>query len=357
MTASGRSLQGERLILAKSGIIHSAIARSALAIGVLGLLLAGASGCGAVITPEVEGSATATTPRPTATLAVGTALPVTMPPPAAAETLVPTPTTAPLVYVIESGDTLSSIAATYGVSVEALQAANGIQNPLLLQVGQELVIPTGSEFVGEVPVEPREILPTPTPMPISIRGIGFYETAVGSLDCLGEFVNTTPNVLTNVQMRVTLYDAAGSPVIEGETFASADILPPSGRAPFRILFISPPSNFVSHQEVLLRAQDAGELAEGYWNLEVVEVNGAPSGPQFEVTGSVRNSDAARSANSVVVIATAYDAEGRVNGFRQSVLNPEQGLAPGATIPFQMRLTTYGGLPTDFTVFAYGATID
>lgn len=48
-----------------------------------------------------------------------------------------------LVHVVVPGDNLSRIAARYGVSVNALVAANNIWNPNRIYVGQVLVIPTG----------------------------------------------------------------------------------------------------------------------------------------------------------------------------------------------------------------------
>ena len=44
-------------------------------------------------------------------------------------------------YTVQSGDSLSSIAGRYGVTVEAICQANGIENPNLIQVGQVLTIP------------------------------------------------------------------------------------------------------------------------------------------------------------------------------------------------------------------------
>lgn len=49
-------------------------------------------------------------------------------------------------YVVVPGDTLSRIAASYGVSVQALATANNIWNPSLIYVGQVLTIPTGSYY-------------------------------------------------------------------------------------------------------------------------------------------------------------------------------------------------------------------
>lgn len=46
-------------------------------------------------------------------------------------------------YTVQSGDTLSAIAAGYGTSVQALAAANGIANVNLIFAGQVLTIPSG----------------------------------------------------------------------------------------------------------------------------------------------------------------------------------------------------------------------
>lgn len=47
-------------------------------------------------------------------------------------------------YTIVWGDTLSGIASRFGVSINALVAANGIANPDLIYAGDTIVIPDGS---------------------------------------------------------------------------------------------------------------------------------------------------------------------------------------------------------------------
>jgi len=50
-------------------------------------------------------------------------------------------------YVVQEGDTLYSIALSFGVTVDALQQINGIADPSLLTIGQKLIIP-GYEGIG-----------------------------------------------------------------------------------------------------------------------------------------------------------------------------------------------------------------
>lgn len=57
------------------------------------------------------------------------------------------------VHVVASGDTLFSISQRYGVSQEAIIAANGLTNPNSLVVGQQLVIPAP----GSVTVPPTTV--------------------------------------------------------------------------------------------------------------------------------------------------------------------------------------------------------
>jgi LysM repeat protein len=305
--------------------------------------------CGKVITPQptTETSPTRTsvpastpTPRPAATA------PLT--PPAATATSTITPT--PIVHVVQEGETLLSIAFDYGVNLQALQAVNGIENPQLLQVGQSLIIPTGEEEAGAAP---GVLLPTPTPLPFDVQGIAFHDTPVGSLWCMGDIVNTTAFTLTNVQIHVTLFDAAGEQLAEADAFAAADLILPGERSPFGILFTTPPPGWASPQVTILRGEAAGALAASYVPVAVTDVDGQPSGSQFQVSGVVQNTSAEQAAGSVSVIVTTYDAEGLVTGFRQGKAELEGALAPGATAPFTLLFTFHGDVPADFNVIALG----
>jgi LysM repeat protein len=77
----------------------------------------------------------------------------------------------PGVYVVRTGDNLSLIAVKLGVTMEELMAANGIENPDWIGVGQKLVIPnpggpSPTSTVPPVPTLTETPLPFDPPTPI-----------------------------------------------------------------------------------------------------------------------------------------------------------------------------------------------
>jgi LysM repeat protein len=83
---------------------------------------------------------TPTTMPPTAVIQPTTAPPTEEVYPTAVPAATTAPTTSEVMYVVQRGDTLYSIARRYGTTVEAIASANGIANPSLIQVGQTLRI-------------------------------------------------------------------------------------------------------------------------------------------------------------------------------------------------------------------------
>jgi murein DD-endopeptidase MepM/ murein hydrolase activator NlpD len=59
-----------------------------------------------------------------------------------------------VVHVVERGQTLWRIARAYGVSLELLAEANGLEDPTALEVGQRLFIPGASEALEVEPYRP-----------------------------------------------------------------------------------------------------------------------------------------------------------------------------------------------------------
>ena len=82
---------------------------------------------------RASGLATPPTQTPLAVIAV---LPPTPPP--------PSPTTAEQTYIVKAGDNPESIATQFGIKTAELIAANNIEDPQKLQIGQTLKIPPPS---------------------------------------------------------------------------------------------------------------------------------------------------------------------------------------------------------------------
>ncbi|TET96063.1 MAG: LysM domain-containing protein [Anaerolineales bacterium] len=103
--------------------------------------------------PALPGFLASKTPTPTET---HTPRPPTATPTVTltlAPTFTPTPS-GPITYIVEPGDTLSSIAEQFGVEVVLLMALNNITDPNQLFVNTEIIIPASEAQ-----------LPTKTPLP------------------------------------------------------------------------------------------------------------------------------------------------------------------------------------------------
>ena len=59
-----------------------------------------------------------------------------------------------LVHIVVAGDTLSAIARTFGVSLDAILAVNDIPDPNALLVGQRIVIPVAATAAETTPQPP-----------------------------------------------------------------------------------------------------------------------------------------------------------------------------------------------------------
>lgn len=126
------------------------------------------------------------TPEPTATLQPPTDTPVPSVTPE--PTLTPTPA-GPISYIVEEGDTLFSIAEQFGVTMDALIAANALEDPSNIGVGTELIIP-----------DPEALLPTETPLPGTLVAGTMIEYVVRSGDSIGsiaEAFNSTVEAIAD----------------------------------------------------------------------------------------------------------------------------------------------------------------
>ncbi len=261
-----------------------------------------------------------------------------------------------MIYVVQSGDTFLGIAMEYGVSLDALLKANGLNVNEFLHIGQALIIPmeTGDEMQPAAPVD-HLMLNTPTPLPLTIQGIALYHTPVGGVQCLGEVLNTSDSPVTNLQLRVALAAVDGTLLVDQSVLVAADYLPPGEAAPFATLFSDPPAGAVEAQAQLLRGEPIGGVTASFVPLEVLELQGQVSGPQYRVSGSVVNRVGSE-VSEVRIVVTVYDGEGRVYGYRLMPLS--EPLAANESRPFEVLLTPQGTTPpASFRVLAWAKKLE
>ena len=305
--------------------------------------------CGQVITLTPT-----PTPEPTATIAIAavaaTAPPTPTPAPyTPAPTATPTITPTPLFHTIESGDSLLGIADQHGVSVAALQEANGILDPRSLQLGQQLIIPREEEL------EPDALTtPTPTPLPVSVENVHFAETQIGGLWVLGEVYNDSDVPLEQVRVGVDLVDDQDNPIAQASSLLSLDLIDIGERAPFAVLFGTAPDSFERYQVYAMSAVPA-YVGSYYRDLEVRDLSGENEGvASYIVSGRIFNFGP-EEAVSVQVVLTAYDPLDRVIAMRK--VDPEYNVVPvGGETEFSAVLAPVGGPVARVEAVAQGRRI-
>jgi LysM repeat protein len=323
------------------------------------VLLMTLAGCASVLTPVPTA-----TPTPAPTYAPGMATPTVAPgsfltPIPPTPTFTPSPTPTPVIHIVERGDSLFGIALEYGVTVNGLVRANGLNEADYLRIGQTLMIPVEEEEapVDGEPIVPQGhvILPTPTPLPLTPSGISLYQTPVGGLWCMGEVVNTTGGPVTNLHIEVTLLAPDGAALLTARTLAAADYLAPNARAPFSILFRRPPEGVADVDARLIRGEEMSAITAGFIPVTIVGAEGGVSGPQYRVRGTLVN-ESGRNLTRLSVVATIYSADGNVVGYRQVIMIEEAWLLAGEQRTFELLLTPQVvETPAGFSVIAWGHT--
>ena len=307
------------------------------------------AGCGQLITPSPKATrgVEQASPQPAPTLtrrATVTPAPAT---PLPTGTPMPTPT--PIVYAVQPGDTLLAVATQFGVSVQAIQEANGITDPRRLQVGQPLIVPGPEE-------DPQQThTPTPTPLPLSVQGLAFQRTPVGGLWALGEVQNPGNESVSDVLVQVSLLDGQGHLLAAETGLLQLDIVAAGRTVAFALLFSDPPVQFAQYQALVLSGVPAPPQARTYLDLVATEVRGETLGPDtYRVSGQLRNVGAS-DAERLSLLVTGYDDRLNVAAVRQASLGVSVLRAAGVT-PFQVDLTMVGSPVVTYSVQAQALAV-
>lgn len=277
--------------------------------------------CAGETTPDLAPAAPYQTasPSPTPTLL-----------PALTEILLPTPTV--VIYTVVLGDTLGAIADRFGVSLEALMAANPDIQPTALTVGTQLVIPTDSARPSE---------PTPSPAPVPVRQAHCWPETTGGVWCFALIQNEYAEMLENLSAQFTMLDENGDALASQIAYAPLNILPPGASMPLGVHFPAP----VDAQSALrVQVLTAIRLLPGDARylpamLENTLVSVGAGGHSAQVSGRVMLTTLDGLANTLWVLAVAYDKAGSLVGFRRWEAGAP--LAGGESVTFEFLVSSTG----------------
>ena len=249
-----------------------------------------------------------------------------------AEAPLPTPT--PFLYTIQQGDTMSSVALKFGVSIDELQTANPELSPNAMSVGQVIHIPSNPQNPsGE---------PTPTPAAFTIEQIECYPTADQGMWCFVLAHNEFSDFMENVSAQITLVDENNTVLATQTALLPLNILPPNTSLPLTAFFppeISPDAK--PQVQVLTSIRllpDDKRYLPATINNTLVQVYA--DGRSARVKGQVILPAYAETARQTWVIGTAYDETARVVGMRR--WESSASLSPGATLSFEFLVSSLGG---------------
>ena len=246
----------------------------------------------------------------------------------------PLPSPTPFTYTVQRGDTISSIALKFGISMDDLQAANPDVSPNAMSVGQVINIPSNPENPsGE---------PTPTPVPFTVQQIECYPTADKGMWCFVLVHNDFADFMENVSAQVTLVDANNTMIASQTALLPLNILPPNTSLPLTVFFPPEiPLDAKPQVQVLTAIRllpDDERYLPATINNTLVQVNA--DGRSAQVSGVVLLQGDTKKANQVWVAATAYDESGNVVGVRRWESNA--GLEAGGSLPFAFMVSSLGG---------------
>jgi hypothetical protein len=232
---------------------------------------------------------------------------------------------------------MSALAQKFGVSLDALIAANPTISPNAMPVGATLLIPTDQNNpTGES---------TPTPVPFVISQIDCYPTLDNGMWCFALARNDSPDALENLSARLSLHSADGGLVAAQDALLPLNVIPPHTSLPLTVFF-PPPAPLDARlrarilSSTILAPNDARYLPAALTN-PLIEI--APDGRTARVTGQVSLPAGSVPAQTVWVAAVAYDEMGRVAGFRRW-----EGVGVGA---FDLTVASLGSRVTRVEVFA------
>jgi LysM repeat protein len=295
------------------------------------ITLAGTSACQGAAGPPAPTVAPTATP-PISAYATRTPSP---PPPAAqaprrTATPPPPPTPTPFLHTIVKDDTLLGVALRYGVSLEALLAANPGIDPGFLTIGMTVTIPLSDTL---------PVIPSPTPLAIQVQAPACYSLGDGGAGCFLLVQNEQEAAVESLAVQLDLLDAGGQALASQALTAPLNLLPGGRSMPMWAAFDLPLSQVAQAEARLVSALPVESAAGRYLALQAsASPQISPDGRSARLEGALSLAEGEPAAAQVWLLAFAADRDGRIVAMRRW---ESADLAPGQVLPFTIQLYSLG----------------
>lgn len=241
---------------------------------------------------------------------------------------------------MQKGETLIGIAVKYGLSLDALLAANPGLVPEALSVGSSLVIPAGpgsaaASAVGAVP----------TPLPMVLSTVACFDQAGGGRYCLLEAKNPNESALEAVQAQVVLAGGDGQVLAEAAAQPALRAIGPGASVPLVAFFPAVPAGVAAVGVFPVSAMPVGAAGDRYLALTVQAQGSDLTRPVVELRGTVGNPAAV--PVKVRLAAALYDGSGQLAGC--GWLELPAPLEVGQSLPFTLPVAVLGNAPVSRSV--------
>ncbi len=219
---------------------------------------------------------------------------------------------APQQHVVENGDTFSAIAFRYGLTMDQLQAANPKIDPVLLQIGDELIIPPGEADAYDAFIQEMYSAY------VQNNGTECFTSPAQNISCIARVQNPGDELVTNVFLRLNLTDSAGQNIELSAGTPLIQLLPgeeipvlfygfKSGTPPFATSFS------VTNLEVFDNTVNSFRLPKDQWeNTVTISADKLSAAIHIRIFQNPDSSDPNKKYN---ILAVAYRLDGIPVGIR------------------------------------------
>ncbi|MCD6356421.1 MAG: LysM peptidoglycan-binding domain-containing protein [Anaerolineaceae bacterium] len=224
-------------------------------------------------------------------------------------TALPQPTPKPVVHVVTLGETISSIALLYGVTIDAVLTANPNIKPTVLIVGDEILIPKDGKSQA-LATDPALL------ENISLLGANCAPMEDG-LWCAMMVNNHGSYDLENGVVKLSIRDGNGE-IIEERSVPTVMRLIRQGASTPAVIFLDeiPKNQWYVTAEMLSASQlDIG--ISPFLPVTVIEENYAINGLEATISGRMRvEARDERDRADISIGAAAFDSKGMIIGVRR-----------------------------------------